>query len=300
MRRSIPFLLVALAACPAPEPPVPGVIAPSGVVAATLDGAPVDKAVFDAALATVPQGELDKIEEAGRSEDLMNGFLLGEALYRKAVADKLFDDPEVRQALALSARDVLAQKVVDAGIADKVSDAALQAAYEERAVRYAQPGAHVAHLVAASEEDIRTAQAAIRDGMSFAEAAAKYSIDKASGAQGGDIGWVVKGQLMPDVDTAVFGNSFVGQMGPMETNGYWFLIDVVERRDRIPFDEVKDALEQEITQSARQTFLTELQEGLEVDWAIEPGVLLGQEAEATPEPETPATPAEPAPEGGEE
>jgi peptidyl-prolyl cis-trans isomerase SurA len=72
-------------------------------------------------------------------------------------------------------------------------------------------------------------QQAIQAGMSFSEAAEKYSQDS-SAPVGGDIGWVTPGQADPEFQRAA-DSLEIGQISePVRSAFGWHLIEVLERR----------------------------------------------------------------------
>ena len=68
-------------------------------------------------------------------------------------------------------------------------------------------------------------------GEDFAELARTYSDDKASAVDGGDLGWVEKGKMVPEFEQAML-TLQPGQLSEaVKTQFGWHLIEVVERRE---------------------------------------------------------------------
>ena len=75
-------------------------------------------------------------------------------------------------------------------------------------------------------------------GADFAELAAEYSADLANSRDGGDLGWVLPGQMVPAFEAAV-DSTAAGQLGgPVETEFGWHLLRVDERREVDMSDEI--------------------------------------------------------------
>lgn len=142
-----------------------------------------------------------------------------------------------------------------------VSDAELHKAYSESMDNFRIPERiHVRHILISttgksdSEKKALKAKAddilkQLKNGASFEELAKKYSDDKGSGEKGGDLDWIVKGQMqVPEFENAAF------SLKPMELSGVvtsslgYHIIQVLAKEPaRVkPFDEVKAGLADEL------------------------------------------------------
>lgn len=156
-----------------------------------------------------------------------------------------------------------------------VHDPRVEAARSEGPVEVTD--SHIRHILIRTDpivtnemahERILQVQQAIQAGMSFSEAAEKYSQDS-SAPVGGDIGWVTPGQADPAFEEAA-DRLEIGQMSePVNSSFGWHIIEVLERRteDKKPqirktlanefiFEERADAvLEDWIEQLRGRTFI---------------------------------------------
>ncbi len=74
----------------------------------------------------------------------------------------------------------------------------------------------------------------------FATLARQRSIDTASGAQGGELGWFVKGMMVPPFEQAAFSQP-VGQIGKPVKSQFGYHIIQVEEHKKIPFTRLPQA-----------------------------------------------------------
>ena len=84
----------------------------------------------------------------------------------------------------------------------------------------------------------------IQGGGDFAKLAKDNSQDTGSGAQGGELGWIVKGQTVPEFEKSAFSLG-VGQTSGLVKTTYGYHIIQVEAHEQAhlqPFDEVKPQL----------------------------------------------------------
>ncbi len=94
-------------------------------------------------------------------------------------------------------------------------------------------------------------------GADFAEQAKRYSQD-GSAQQGGDLDWISPGQTVPEFEAAM-NKLQPGQMGVVQTQFGWHLIQVLERRNT-------DVSEQQKRQQARSSIAALRSDELYQDW----------------------------------
>ncbi len=94
-------------------------------------------------------------------------------------------------------------------------------------------------------EDARTRlenlHARIEDGESFEELARAHSDDGGSASEGGDLGWISPGQLVPDFEEVMDGLEPGEVSRPFETQFGWHIVEVLERREHDSTDERRRA-----------------------------------------------------------
>ena len=138
-----------------------------------------------------------------------------------------------------------------------VSDDELKALYQQNIQQYQVPNrVHAEHIllttvgktdaevaeIKAKGEDI-LAQAK-KKGANFEDLAKKYSEDPGSKTKGGDLGWIVQGQTVPEFEKAAFSLP-KGEVSDLIRTQYGFhIIKVLDKETAHtkPFDEVKETL----------------------------------------------------------
>ena len=104
-----------------------------------------------------------------------------------------------------------------------------------------------------SEQEIKTRMAQLRErvaqGEDFAVLARAHSQDPGSGSEGGDLGWVTPGQMVPEFEQAM-NELAIGEISqPVQSRFGWHLIQVQERREQ---DETDDYRRTRARESIRQ------------------------------------------------
>lgn len=153
---------------------------------------------------------------------------------------------------------LLLSKIVNKQVTSKVilSEEELQHYYQEHRDQYKRPlEVKLRHILIrvpqdADEKEVSKAEAraeealaALRAGMDFAEAAARYS-DGPTAKEGGELGKMKQGELAPELDKAAFSLPVGGISDLIRTSSGFNIIKVEERTNDpyIPFAEVRGAI----------------------------------------------------------
>lgn len=140
---------------------------------------------------------------------------------------------DVKLRARLAAEDVaIVELGADLLRREPVTDAEIQAAYQEVVAGMKGKDYRVHHILTASEADAKAAQASLAAGESFEAVAQKLSIDKASAAQGGAVGWVRDAEYRPELLTALRSLK-AGQVfsAPVQSPSGWHVVRLDEVRD---------------------------------------------------------------------
>ncbi len=166
----------------------------------------------------------------------------------------LFQIPEKRSF------DVLVMDEVKIGERIEIPEAQLRAAYQQRQEQYRTPErVHVRHILLKTtekpNEEIPKIRARaeellkqLRAGADFAELAKKNSEDPGSAGQGGDLGWIVRGQTVKAFEDVAFTLKPKELSGVISTEYGFHILQVLAREPaRLkPFEEVKDELSRDL------------------------------------------------------
>lgn len=142
---------------------------------------------------------------------------------------------------------------------EQLTDSELRERYNREKESYRLPErAHLREIVilkpeSGDLEEARTranevAEASKKPGTTFATLASTMS-ESGTRDKGGDLGEVAKGDLIPELDRAVFAAQQGAVIGPIETKSAWHILKVEQRLpSEVPaFESVKDRLRQDAT-----------------------------------------------------
>ncbi len=181
--------------------------------------------------------------------------------------------------------------------ADKpVDEETIRQRYEQQKQRFVVPERRkVSHILLelpaeadeavekAAQEKMAQIQAELEAGADFAELARKYSQDPGSSAQGGDLGWVEDGVMVPEFEQAMKQLTESGQVSPPVRTPFGLHLihlDAYEPEHGKSFEEARAELEQEYREEQAEKAYLDVADQL-VEQAFEDPNSLEPAAEAT-------------------
>jgi peptidyl-prolyl cis-trans isomerase C len=207
------------------------------------------------------------------SSQALYPLLLDQAVDRNVLvayarAKGLDKDPAVQRQMQIAAGQVLADELVRREVGPQLTENAIRARYDRDVAN--KPGeeeVHARHILVASEAEANKIIAELKKGTDFATLAKAHSTDPGA-AQGGDLGFFKKGDMLPEFAEAAFALK-PGQISdkPVKTQYGWHIIKVEERRAAPPptYAEVHDELRQQLIQEDVQKVLADARSGLKVE-----------------------------------
>jgi len=155
--------------------------------------------------------------------------------------------------------------------AHPLSEADVKAEYEKQVTLSKEPQNtkeyKLSQIVTNTEAEANQIIAQLNKGASFATLAQEKSLDKASGARGGVMGWALPSQLVPPINSVV-PNMAKGQftVKPIQTNNGWHIVMVDDVKPFVlpSFDEAKAGIAQALIQQKRQEAVTALMKTIKI------------------------------------
>ena len=205
--------------------------------------------------------------------------------FQKAMADQGLTETDLRNSIR---ENIRMQEVVEEASknADPVTEEEMEKFYADNPDQFALPErARMAHILlkipedatAAQKEEIRKRLEGIRveieaDIITFSDAAAKYSQDETTSAKGGDMGFVTRGNVPKPFADMLF-NTKPGTVSPaLESRSGYHIVQALELRpaEQASLQDSKStlrqALEQNAKQSARQKYIEALKSKASIEY----------------------------------
>jgi peptidyl-prolyl cis-trans isomerase C len=208
------------------------------IVAATVNGKPIY--ISDVEAEAAVRGVIREGEEFDSSSDefyqILEDLIETRLFAMEAETRQLDRNADVRHRLERARELILAGALNDQIRNTALDEAAVERMYRDQ-VRLLRSGreVHLRHALFATKEAAQAAKRRLDAGAAtFEEMAYDASIDRVSGAEGGDMGFVLPERLPDGMREAAAGTP-VGQVaGPFQTTAGWNLLKVEERREEAP------------------------------------------------------------------
>ena len=220
-------------------------------VVAVVNGKEIKRSALVEAQMAIPQARqlpLDKIYDQLLDQVISSELILGEA--KKA---KTENDPKVKEAVAEAQNNIMRSFWLNKKVESDVTEAQVKARYDEL-LKTAQPEeqVHARHVLVDSEDAAKAVLADLKAGTSFEDEAKAKSKDPSAKTNGGDLGFITKGETVPEFSEAAF-KLKPGEttQTPVKSQFGWHIIKVDDRRMAPPpsYEEAKPQVRQELARA---------------------------------------------------
>ena len=245
-------------------------------VVATVNGSDITLGQVVALRETLPQ------EYQSLADDVLFKGILEQLIQQTALSQSQEDKLTARDEVMISnqRRTYISGAALQAVVAEAVTDATIQAAYDAKykgsapLIEY-----HASHILVATEEQAKDLKVQLDGGADFAELAKANSTD-GSAAGGGDLGWFGPGMMVKPFEDAVIALQPGQISAPVQTQFGWHLILLAETRNAAapPLADVSADLSAELQRQAIEAHVTAITEAATVTRVegIDPTVVRSQ------------------------
>ena len=228
----------------------------------TIGNEKITAGQYDDMLASLPP-QVQTAARGPQKRQFVEQLVLLKLLSQEAVKRKVDQKPAVQKQLAFQRDNLLAGALYQDLLENvKVDTAAAQKYYEEHKSEYEQvKGRHILIRMKGSpspatpnkkelteDEALAKAQEIRKKlvaGEDFATLAKAESDDTGSGANGGDLGFFKRGQMVPPFEQAAYSLP-VGQISEAVKSQFGYHIIKIDRKDSKTFDEVREEIEKKL------------------------------------------------------
>lgn len=240
-------------------------------VLAVVDGREITQSDLFNLLQSIGQNAASFQSEEGQKQ-LVDELVMQELLYSDALAQNLNEDEEYKNAIEEMSKNILKQyamkKLLDLAT---VTDEEVKDYYEQHASMFKTPEkANANHILVDTEEKANEIAEEIKNGLSFSEAAQKYS-SCPSASQGGSLGEFGRGQMVPEFEQATFAMQKGEISAPVKTQFGYHLIELV---DLVPagimsFENAANQAKEQLLMTKRQALYLQKREELGNVYTVE-------------------------------
>jgi peptidyl-prolyl cis-trans isomerase C len=242
--------------------------------------AQADEATADTVIATVNGTEITlghmillraalPSQYAQLPDDVLFQGILDQLIQQTALEQSYDGDTPRRVELALQneRRSLIASEVVGDVLAAAVTEAAIEAAYNDVYGQAApEKEFNAAHILVETEDEAKALVDELNNGADFAALARENSTGP-SGPNGGDLGWFGAGMMVKPFEQAVMDLEAGTVSEPVKTQFGWHVILLKETRlkEAPSLDEVRDEMRTKVEQDVVTGHIDELVKASDVD-----------------------------------
>ncbi len=171
-------------------------------------------------------------DEAQEKKTILDELINRMLLAQHAQDAKLDQDPEVYYALARVRENFLIQALMRETLkTSPITDEEIRKRFEQEVQQIHKTEYRVQHILLSSEEEAKALIGELKTGKKFDALAKAKSIDAETGRQGGELGWINQGMVVPEFFGAVM-RMKRGEVSdtPVKTNYGWHVIRLVDTR----------------------------------------------------------------------
>ncbi|WP_291862732.1 peptidylprolyl isomerase [Bradyrhizobium sp.] len=235
-------------------------------VLAKVNGAEIRQS--DLTLAEEELGpSLAQMDPSTKRENVL-AFLIDMKIVAKAAEDKKVENnDDFKKRLAFTRNRLLMDSLLATEGKAATTDEAMKKVYEDASKQITgEQEVRARHILVESEDDAKAIAAEVKKGADFAELAKKKSKDPGA-ADGGDLGFFTKDQMVPEFSAVAFTLEPGKVSDPVKSQFGWHIIKVEEKRNRQApaFEQVKAQIETYVTRKAQADYVAKLREAAKVE-----------------------------------
>lgn len=227
-------------------------------------------------------------EEAGQlppmspeqKQDYLVQFTADMILVSKAADDKkLGDTADFKRKLAFNRNKLLMEALLTQTGKEALTEEAMKKVYDDALKQMGEEKeVHARHILIRAaagdekagkeaEDKIKAIIVRLNKGEDFAKVANELTEDPSGKANGGDLGFFSKEQMVPEFSDTAFGLEKGKISGPVKTQFGWHVIKTEETRvkPQPKFEDVKPQIESFVTRKAQAEMVTKLREAAKIE-----------------------------------
>jgi peptidyl-prolyl cis-trans isomerase C len=249
-------------------PAAPAVAQAADPVIAKVDGAEVRES--DLTLAEEDLGSnIPQQLNGDARRDFILSYLTDIILVAKAAeGKKVADTQDFKTKLNFIRSKLLMETILQSEGKTAVTEQAMKKVYEDAVKQMGgDEEVRARHILVPTEAEAKAIIAQIMKGESFEKLAKEKSKDPGAAAQGGDLGYFSKDQMVPEFAEMAFKLPKGTISDPVKTQFGWHIIRVEDKRSKAPppFEQVKDQVETFVQRKAQADYVTKLREAAKVE-----------------------------------
>jgi peptidyl-prolyl cis-trans isomerase C len=233
----------------------------------------------DLAAAEDEAGQIPPMSPEAKQDYLVQ-FVADMILVSQAAQDKKFgDSADFKRKLEFARKKLLMEGLLQSAGKEAITDDAMHKVYDEAVKQIGEEKeVHARHILfrapagdekagKEAEDKIKAVIVRLKKGEDFAKVAGEVTEDPSGKANGGDLGYFTKDQMVPEFSDTAF-KLETGQISePVKTQFGWHVIKVEDKRTKQApkFEEVKPQIENFVVRKAQAELVTKLRADAKIE-----------------------------------
>ena len=238
------------------------------VVVAVVNGQKIMRSEVEFAAANLPQ------QYRQMPMQLIFPALLDQLIDAKLIASEgrrqnLQGDAEVKRKLAMLEDRLVQDAFLQRELDKRLTATALRARYDKQIAGLPpEDEVSASHILVKTEDEAKAVIADLKKGGDFAKIAKEKSTDTGSGAQGGELGWFKKSDMVGEFADAAFAmKKGETSAAPVKTQFGFHVIKLEDRRPATPptFEDLEDELRTELSREIITTMIEQMRDKAKIE-----------------------------------
>lgn len=256
-----------------------------GDVLAKVEDVIITQGELDEIIASANPSQQEYFRTAAGKRALLKDMTSSTLFYIWGRDNKIMETEKYRHTIEEIKKRIAGTMVIEQVISDvKVPDEDVQAYYDGHKAAFMVPeSVRASHILIGVAEDadskawdkarkdLKDLRKDIAAGRITFEDAAKEKSDDTSKANGGDLGYFTRGQMVPEFEKAAFETKVGEVSSPVKTQFGYHLVKVTDKKEAFTrtLDEVKEDLREQLLQQKRRDTLQEFLDKLNKKYKVE-------------------------------
>lgn len=189
-------------------------------------------------MGTLNQSQRENVlKDPGARRQLLQQMVDQEVLAQEGEKLKLDETPEFKKAMAIFRKQLLISQISAKKLAGQGAPSDAKAYYEAHKQDFSNDRVYIQHILLKSEKEAKDITRQAKDPSNdFQVLAEKYSVDTSAKNNRGNVGWIFRGAMAPEVTEAAFSAKEGSVTGPVKSSFGYHVIKVIEKQIGKPLD----------------------------------------------------------------
>ncbi len=246
-------------------------------VVARVNGTEIRQSMLNLAEEDLGQNAQQMSPEA--KQDYLVSYVSDVLLVAKAAEGRnVADGKEFKERMSFIRNKLLMETLLKTEGRSAVTDDAMRKVYDEAVKQMGDESeVRARHILVQTEEEAKAILADLKKGGNFETIAKEKSKDPGAAAQGGDLGYFTKDQMVAEFAEVAFKLDKGALSDPVKTQFGWHIIRVEDKRTKPApaFDQVKEQVETYVIRKAQADYVTQLRKDAKIERLDKPAAKPG-------------------------